>query len=70
MERSERYDERPLFLEDLAGDELRRDHSTTTASGTGAFEEDGQAGSDASHQQSGIRLIQIRACCFGLLHYL
>jgi len=67
VERSERHDERSLFLEALTRDELRSDHSAATASGTGTFKENGQAGSDASHQQSGIRLIQIRACCFGLL---
>lgn len=70
VERCERHDERSLLLEELAGDELRPDHSAATASGTGAFEEDGQAGPDASHQQSRIRLVQIRTCCFGLLRCL
>ena len=41
MERGERHDERSLFLEALAGYELRLDHSADTASGKGAFEEVG-----------------------------
>lgn len=57
VERCERYDERSLFLEALAGHGLRSDHSAATASGTGTYEEDGQARSDASHQQSRLRLI-------------
>lgn len=67
LERSKRNDERSGICEKLTGDELRPDYLETATSSTSAFEEVGQARSDAGHQQSWIRLVQICSRSFGLL---
>lgn len=67
LEECESNDERSSVFKTIAGDELRQDHFEAATSCQSASEEDHEIGSDAVHQQSGIRFVQIRARCAGLL---
>lgn len=67
LEECKRNDERSSVSKTIARDELRQDHFEAAASCQSASEEDHEIGSDAIHQQSRIRLVQIRARCAGLL---